>query len=86
MTASVDRWADVYRDVHAHPELGFAETRTAGIAESHLSSMGFEVTAGVGGTGVVGLFRNGRHPACRDCREHHPRPGRAGFQHTDLQH
>jgi hypothetical protein len=63
MTASVDRWADVYRDVHAHPELGFAETRTAGIAESHLSSMGFEVTAGVGGTGVVGLFRNDPGPA-----------------------
>ena len=62
MTASVDRWADVYRDVHAHPELGFAETRTAGMAESHLSSMGFEVTAGVGGTGVVGLFRNGPGP------------------------
>ncbi|HWM98000.1 MAG TPA: amidohydrolase, partial [Streptosporangiaceae bacterium] len=54
--------ADVYRDVHAHPELGFAEMRTAGIAESHLSSMGFEVTAGVGGTGVVGLFRNGPGP------------------------
>ena len=62
MTASVDRWADVYRDVHAHPELGFAETRTAGMAESHLSGMGFEVTAGVGGTGVVGLFRNGPGP------------------------
>ena len=62
MTASVDRWADVYRDVHAHPELGFAETRTAGIAESHLSGMGFDVTAGVGGTGVVGLFRNGPGP------------------------
>ena len=62
MTASVDRWAAVYRDVHAHPELGFAETRTAGIAGSHLSSMGFEVTAGVGGTGVVGLFRNGPGP------------------------
>jgi amidohydrolase len=62
MTASVDRWAGVYRDVHAHPELGFAETRTAGMAESHLSGMGFDVTAGVGGTGVVGLFRNGPGP------------------------
>ena len=30
MTASVDRWADVYRDIHANPELGFAETRTGG--------------------------------------------------------
>jgi hippurate hydrolase len=62
MTASIDRWADVYRDVHAHPELGFAETRTAGIVESHLVSMGFEVTTGVGGTGVVGLCRNGPGP------------------------
>jgi len=62
MTASADRWADVYRDVHAHPELGFAETRTAGIIESHLVSMGFEVTTGVGGTGVVGLYRHGEGP------------------------
>lgn len=62
MTASVDRWADVYRDIHANPELGFAETRTAGIAGSHLVSMGFEVTTGVGGTGVVGLVRNGPGP------------------------
>jgi amidohydrolase len=62
MTASVDHWADVYRDLHANPELGFAETRTAGIVESHLVSMGFEVTAGVGGTGVVGLVRNGPGP------------------------
>jgi len=62
MTASLDRWADVYRDVHANPELGFAETRTAGIVESHLVSMGFEVTTGVGRTGVVGLLRNGPGP------------------------
>lgn len=62
MTASVDRWADVYRDIHANPELGFAEARTAGIAGSHLVSMGFEVTTGVGGTGVVGLVRNGPGP------------------------
>ena len=62
MTASVDRWADVYRDIHAHPELGFAETRTAGIVQSHLVSMGFEVATGVGGTGVVGLLRNGPGP------------------------
>ena len=62
MTASVDRWADVYRDIHANPELGFAETRTARIAGSHLVSMGFEVTTGVGGTGVVGLVRNGPGP------------------------
>jgi amidohydrolase len=62
MAVNVDHWADVYRDIHANPELGFAETRTAGIAESHLAGMGFEVTTGVGGTGVVGLVRNGPGP------------------------
>lgn len=62
MTANVDRWADVYRDVHANPELGFAETRTAGIAATHLVTMGFDVTTEVGGTGVVGLLRNGPGP------------------------
>ena len=62
MTANVDRWADVYRDIHANPELGFAETRTAGIVESHLVRMGFEVSTGVGSTGVVALIRNGPGP------------------------
>lgn len=46
------------RDFHAHPELGFEEERTAGIVTSHLEGLGFEVTTGVGGTGVVGLLRN----------------------------
>lgn len=49
----------IYKDIHAHPELSMQETRTARIAETHLKSMGFEVTAGVGKTGVVGLLRNG---------------------------
>ena len=71
MTASVDRWADVYRDIHANPELGFAETRTAGIAGSHLVSMGFEVTTGVGAPGLWVLpQRSGAHcaGACRHGR------------------
>ena len=62
IAASVDRWADMSRDIHANPELGFVETRKAGIAGSHLVSMGFEVTTGVGGAGVVGLVRNGPGP------------------------
>lgn len=51
--------ADLYRDLHQHPELGFAETRTAAIAARELRAAGFEVTEGVGGTGVVGVLRNG---------------------------
>ena len=48
------------RDIHAHPELGFAETRTAGVVAEHLRSLGLEVRTGVGKTGVVGVLRGGR--------------------------
>ncbi|MGM1060227.1 amidohydrolase [Saccharothrix sp. Mg75] len=54
--------ADLYRDLHQHPELGFAETRTAAVAARELRAAGFEVTEGVGGTGVVGVLRNGDGP------------------------
>ena len=52
----------VYKDVHAHPELSMQETRTAGIAADRLRAAGYEVTTGVGKTGVVGLLRNGEGP------------------------
>src|SRR4029450_2441265 len=48
-----------YKDIHAHPELSMQEHRTAGIAAAWLRQQGYEVTEGVGGTGVVGLLRNG---------------------------
>ena len=54
--------ADLYKDVHSHPELSMQETRTAGIAAKRLTAAGFEVTSGVGKTGVVGLLRNGDGP------------------------
>ena len=53
----------VYTDIHAHPELSMQETRTAGIAADRLRAAGFEVTTGVGKTGVVGMLRNGDGPA-----------------------
>ena len=52
----------LYTDIHAHPELSMQETRTAGIAADRLRAAGFDVTAGVGKTGVVGLLRNGDGP------------------------
>src|SRR4051812_1365416 len=52
----------VYKDLHAHPELSMQETRTAGIAADHLRAAGYEVTPGIGKTGVVGLLRNGEGP------------------------
>ena len=48
------------RDLHANPELGFAETRTAALVAEHLRSLGMEVRTGVGRTGVVGILRGGR--------------------------
>ena len=43
------------RDLHAHPELGFQETRTAGIVAQRLAALGYQVRPGIGRTGVVGL-------------------------------
>ncbi|MGH3281712.1 MAG: M20 family metallopeptidase [Trebonia sp.] len=51
-----------YKDIHSHPELSMQETRTAGIAADRLQSAGFEVTTGVGHTGVVGTLSNGDGP------------------------
>jgi amidohydrolase len=50
---------DLYRDIHKHPELSHQETRTAGRVADRLRHAGFEVHEGVGGTGVVGVLRNG---------------------------
>jgi metal-dependent amidase/aminoacylase/carboxypeptidase family protein len=52
----------LYKDVHAHPELSMSEMRTAGLAADRLRKAGFDVTTGVGKTGVVGVMRNGDGP------------------------
>ena len=52
----------LYKDVHSHPELSMQETRTAGLAADRLRTAGYEVTTGVGKTGVVGLLRNSDGP------------------------
>lgn len=46
------------RDIHAHPELGFCEHRTAGRIAEQLRMLGLEVHEGIGRTGVVGVLRN----------------------------
>src|SRR5437868_9954302 len=52
----------VYKDIHSHPELSRQENRTAGIAADRLRAAGYDVTIGVGKTGVVGILRNGDGP------------------------
>lgn len=46
------------RDIHQHPELGFEETRTAGLIAERLGSLDYQVTPGIGKTGVVALKEN----------------------------
>jgi amidohydrolase len=57
---SVSAWQErVYKDLHAHPELSFHETRTAALVATKLRELGYEVFEQIGRTGVVGLLRNG---------------------------
>jgi hippurate hydrolase len=67
--AEAPRIRAIRRDIHAHPELRFAEHRTSELVAATLSGWGIEVHRGIGGTGVVGLIR-GRGVA----------PARAGGQ------
>ncbi|MBV8578826.1 MAG: M20/M25/M40 family metallo-hydrolase, partial [Acetobacteraceae bacterium] len=50
----------IRRDIHAHPELGFEEVRTAGVVQRELTRLGIPYRAGIGRTGVVGLIEGGR--------------------------
>lgn len=52
----------LYQDLHRHPELSGHEVKTAATMADQMRKAGFEVTPGVGGTGVVGLLRNGQGP------------------------
>jgi hippurate hydrolase len=52
----------LYLDLHQHPELSMKEQRTSAKMAEELRKAGYEVTSGVGGTGVVGVLRNGKGP------------------------
>jgi hippurate hydrolase len=52
----------IRHDIHAHPELGLEEHRTAELVAKKLTELGIEVHRGVGGTGVVGVLRAGDGP------------------------
>jgi len=54
-----DELVAIRRDIHAHPELGLEEYRTADLVASKLAEWGIEVHRNVGKTGVVGVLRNG---------------------------
>ena len=54
-----DALTAIRRDLHAHPELGMEEHRTAALVARKLEEWGIEVHRGIGGTGVVGVLRAG---------------------------
>ncbi|WP_137973546.1 M20 aminoacylase family protein [Pseudomonas sp. F(2018)] len=54
-----DEFASIRRDIHQHPELGFEESRTGLLVASLLRQWGYAVHEGIGGTGVVGVLKNG---------------------------
>ena len=52
----------LYKDLHQHPELGFQEVRTAGVLAAKLQALGYQVSTGVGKTGIVAVLHNGPGP------------------------
>ncbi|MEN9903553.1 MAG: hypothetical protein RLZZ555_118 [Pseudomonadota bacterium] len=55
----VSEFVSVRRDIHRHPELAFEEHRTADLVAAYLREWGYQVTTGLGGTGVVGQLVRG---------------------------
>jgi len=58
----IDSLLGLYKQIHAQPELAFQEEKTAARLAKELRGAGFAVTEKVGGTGVVGVFKNGNGP------------------------
>jgi hippurate hydrolase len=53
---------DIYRDLHASPELSYMEEKTAAKLAAEVRALGFDVTEKVGGHGVVAVMKNGPGP------------------------
>lgn len=62
VAADLPALVELYKDLHAHPELSFQEVETAGKLATRARALGFEVTEGVGKTGVVAVMKNGEGP------------------------
>jgi hippurate hydrolase len=59
LQANTDVFTALRRDIHQHPEIGFKEFRTSDLVAERLQRWGYEVTRGLGGTGVVGQLKRG---------------------------
>src|SRR5260370_3969329 len=71
LEAKVIAWR---RDIHQNPELSYHETRTAALVAQHLGALGYDVTTGVGETGVGGLLQGGKPGPVAALRAHTATP------------
>ncbi len=62
VAADMPQLMEVYRDLHANPELSMQEVRSAAKLAAEARKLGFQVTEGVGKTGVVAVLKNGPGP------------------------
>lgn len=60
--ADTERLIDLFKDIHRNPELGFMEVQTARLVELNLQNLGFDITKGIGTTGIAAIYRNGDGP------------------------
>src|SRR5690348_592184 len=56
------RLVEMFKQLHARPELGFQEVQTAALVARELKALGYETHTGIGKTGVVGILKNGPGP------------------------
>ncbi len=59
LQAEAETFIAVRRDIHRHPEMGYKEYRTSDLVAEQLSAWGYQVTRGLGGTGLVGQLKKG---------------------------
>ncbi|WOC12724.1 amidohydrolase [Gordonia sp. MP11Mi] len=57
-----DRLVEIFKDIHRNPELAFGEVHTSRLIEKALQKLGFDVTKGIGRTGIAATLRNGDGP------------------------
>jgi amidohydrolase len=78
----------LYRDLHANPEIGFQEVRTAARLAAEMRALGFEVTEKVGKTGLVALYKNGAGPTVlvRTELDGLPMEEKTGFDYASRAH
>jgi amidohydrolase len=80
--ADVEQLIADRRDLHAHPELGYTEQRTASLVAERLTGLGYEVTRRVGRTGVVGLLGGAKADESNSASA--GRPARALLYRADM--